>query len=116
MGGMLSGLYSANHPEDLLSTIMVCPYGSDSINWSPIRIEYEKNKTNPLICHKKEDFLNMMTMLCYKNVHIPNIVAEGIQQIRAEGNWFYSKGLYMNQNASLISKSDIFLNSDILLV
>ena len=98
MGGMLSGLYSANHPEDLLSTIMVCPYGSDSINWSPIRIEYEKNKTNPLICHKKEDFLNMMTMLCYKNVHIPNIVAEGIQQIRAEGNWFYSKGVNINQN------------------
>jgi abhydrolase domain-containing protein 6 len=70
MGGMIAGIYAAQHPNKVISLALLAPYGIKS----PVKSELEKmfeRGINPLLIRNSDDYERMLTMVFVKVPVIP---------------------------------------------
>ena len=85
MGGNIVGLYAAQYPDKIASLILACPFGI------PFENNHQLDELAKWKIETKEDIRNMMDMVTYKKLHIPDYFLSGILQLRLEKNEFFNK-------------------------
>ena len=92
MGGHISGVYAAQHPQYLHSLCLVCPHGIDHERQNKMIEEAKETQKFKLLPQNKEELKEMFQWLTYKQIHIPDIFLTGILHLRLEKNDFYKQG------------------------
>ncbi|MCJ8170799.1 alpha/beta fold hydrolase [Atopomonas sediminilitoris] len=71
MGGHISALIAARHPERILSVGLIDNGGIEAPNKSELFIRLEKGEPNPLVVYKAEDFDQLMDFVFVKRPPLP---------------------------------------------
>ena len=92
MGGHISGLYAARHPEDLFSSTMLCPAGIQQPTKSPFLNTVLGGGKNLLIPASPADFQGMLDMIMKRPFKVPAQIAKAYAKERSQHNEFFTKG------------------------
>ena len=74
MGGAITALYSATHPEKVITATLVDPAGLD--DYRPILKDYLERGENPLIVNSHEDFIALMDFALEQQPFVPWPITE----------------------------------------
>ena len=89
MGGHVAGIYSALHPQNVESTILMCPHGiKTGSNIEKMKAEYEKTGRCILLPQDIKGVAEMFDHVLCKKFPFPNFVLNGILQMRLERDDF----------------------------
>ena len=99
MGGHIAGVYARKYQDTLASIVLVCPGGIDApevtefVKKSRKNLE-EKKESNALMPHTYEEFVDMIKLVVYHSVDIPQKLIEGYLEMKNHRK-------HMNQKSKL---------------
>lgn len=90
MGGLISGIYAADYPDQILSLGLFDPGGVMDREPSAISLELEKGN-NPLVVEKPSDFDGLMKFVFVKPPFVPGTVKSYLGKLAAARKDFHNR-------------------------
>ncbi len=91
LGGSIAGVQSALFPDNIISTVLVCPGGVNAPVKSEFVLLYENEGRTKLLPQNEEEMQELMGLLLHKKTKIPKVIMSGIIQARKPADSFFEK-------------------------